>query len=65
MRRGTGKIDCRLRIQRSGFGEILVEFQSATLPSAFFELRNKPTHGAVWWAENEPSLDVWEPAATL
>ncbi len=25
----------------------------------------KPTHWAVWQAENEPSFDVWEPAETL
>ena len=27
--------------------------------------KSKPTHCAVWRAENEPSLDVWEPAETL
>jgi hypothetical protein len=25
----------------------------------------RPTRWAVWRAENEPSLDVWEPSETL
>jgi len=29
------------------------------------ELSEKPTHEAVWRAENEPSVDVWEPTETL
>jgi len=26
---------------------------------------SKPTHCAVWWAENEPVVRRWEPAETL